>query len=131
MIGIDTNVLVRFIVEDDEPQTKRSVALFRRALAKGEPIFISDVVLCELVWVLETAYGVPREEIADALANLMRAKEVEMGNADLVHRAVSAFRAGKGDFADYVIRERAVAAGCSTLATFEKKLWAERGFTKP
>jgi predicted nucleic-acid-binding protein len=131
MIGIDTNVLVRFIVEDDEPQTQRAVALFRRALARGERIFISDVVLCELVWVLETVYRVPREEITDALANLIRAKEVEIGDADPIHRAVNAFRAGKGDFADYVIRERAAAAGCSTLATFEKKLWAERGFSKP
>jgi len=130
MIGVDTNVLVRYIVEDDAEQTKRADALFRRALAKGEMIFISEVVLCELVWVLESAYRVHRAEIADALANLSRAKQVELRDADLVHRALRAFRAGKGDFADYVIRERAFSAGCASIATFEKQLWAEPGFEK-
>jgi predicted nucleic-acid-binding protein len=130
MIGVDTNVLVRYIVEDDAAQTKRADALFRRALAKGEAIFISEVVLCELVWVLESAYHVHRAEIAEALANLSRAKQVELSDADLVHRALGAFRAGKGDFADYVIRERALSAGCASIATFEKQLWAEPGFEK-
>jgi predicted nucleic-acid-binding protein len=130
MIGVDTNVLVRFVVEDDLKQTKRADALFRRAIAKGEHVFISDVVLCELVWVLDAAYRVPREEIADALANVIRAKEVEIGEADAVHRALGAYRAGRGDFADYVIRERALGAGCLSIATFDKRLWAERGFEK-
>jgi predicted nucleic-acid-binding protein len=130
MIGVDTNVLARFVVEDDSRQTERANAMFRRALAKGERIFISDVVLCELVWVLSSAYRVPRDEIAEVLANLTRAKEVEIGDADLVHRALAAFRTGKGDFADYVIRERALTAGCASVATFEKRLWVERGFEK-
>jgi predicted nucleic-acid-binding protein len=130
MIGVDTNVLVRYLVEDDEEQTKRAEALFRRASAKGETIFVSDVVLCEIVWVLESVYHVRRGEIADLLENLMRAKQVELGQADLAYRALEAYRAGKGDFADYVIRERALAAGCTSLATFEKQLWAEVGFQK-
>ncbi|MBI3200190.1 MAG: type II toxin-antitoxin system VapC family toxin [Myxococcales bacterium] len=130
MIGVDTNVLVRFLVEDDVQQSKRAGQLFRRALAKGEQLFISDVVLCEVVWVLEGAYRVPRGEIAALLLDLARAKQVELGDADIVHRALTAFQAGNGDFADYVIRERALGAGCSALVTFEKKLWAEAGFEK-
>jgi predicted nucleic-acid-binding protein len=130
MIGVDTNVLVRYLVEDDAEQTKRADALFRRALAKGETLFVSDVVLCEIVWVLESVYDIGRREIADLIDNLIRAKQVELGDADLAHRALEAYRAGKGDFADYVIRERALAAGCATLATFDKQLWAEEGFQK-
>jgi predicted nucleic-acid-binding protein len=130
MIGVDTNVVVRYLVEDDKDQTKRAEALFRRAVAKGETIFISDVVLCEIVWVLESVYHVQRDEIADLLENLMRAKQVELGDADLAHRALGAYRGGLGDFADYVIRERALAAGCTSLATFEKQLWTEAGFQK-
>ena len=130
MIAVDTSVLARFIVEDDSEQTNRADALFRRAAAKGLSIFVSDVVLCELVWVLATAYKVPRAEIASALANLTRAKQIEIGNADLVYRALAAYRAGKGDFADYVIREHALAAGCSSVATFDKRLWAEPVFAK-
>lgn len=130
MIGVDTNLLVRFLVEDDAHQSKRAGQLFRRALAKGERLFISDVVLCEVVWVLEGAYRVPRGEIAALLLDLARAKQVQLGDADIVHRALTAFQAGKGDFAAYVIRERALEAGCSALATFEKKLWAEAGFEK-
>jgi len=130
MIGVDTNVLARFIVEDDVEQTKRATSLFRRALAKAEKVFVSDVVLCELVWVLDAAYHVPRVEIADALTDLLHAKQVETDDSDLVYRALVAFRAGRGDFADYVIRERALAAGCASLATFDKRLWGERGFER-
>jgi len=130
MIGVDTNVLVRFVVEDDKRQTEHANALFRRALAKGEQIFVSDVVLCQLVWVLAAAYRVPRQEIAELLTNLMRARQIEIDDADLVRQALDAFRAGRGDFADYVIRERAMSAGCSSVATFEKRLWAESGFEK-
>jgi predicted nucleic-acid-binding protein len=130
MIGVDTNVLVRFLVEDDAEQTKRADALFRRALARDEKIFISEVVLCELVWVLDAAYHLPSAEIADLVTNLMHAKQVQLGDADMVHRALEAFRKGRGDFAEYVIRERALAAGCASLHTFEKKLWAEPGFAK-
>ena len=121
MIGVDTNVLVRYLVEDDEEQTKRADALLRRAAARNESIFVSDIVLCQIVWVLESVYNVHRREIADLLENLMRAKQVELGDADLAHRALDAYRTGKGDFADYVIRERALAAGCTSLATFEKQ----------
>jgi predicted nucleic-acid-binding protein len=71
MIGVDTNVLVRYGVEDDAEQTKRADSLLRRALAKGEAIFISEIVVCEFVWVLESAYRVRRAEIADTLANLI------------------------------------------------------------
>ena len=130
MTGVDTNVLVRFIVEDDVEQTKRASALFRRAVAKGEQIFVSDTVLCELVWVLEAAYRVPRSEIADTLANLLRAREVEIADAEITHRALTAYRSKRGDFADYVIRERAQAAGCTAVATFDKRLHAEAGFEK-
>lgn len=130
MIAVDTNVLVRFLVEDDAEQSKRAAALFRRALAKSEPILVSDVVLCETVWVLDVAYGVPREEIGKTLADLLRAKGIEICDADLVHRALGAFRAGKGDFADYVIRERALSAGSERLATFDRRLWSEPGFER-
>ena len=68
--------------------------------------------------------------IADALANLIRAKGVEIDDSDVVHAALAAFRAGRGDFADYVIRERALSAGCSSIATFDKRLWSEQGFEK-
>src|SRR5262249_19612998 len=130
MIAVDTNVLVRFLVEDDPQQTKRADALFRRVAAKGERLFVSDIVLCELVWVLEIASGVQRGEIAETIANLSRAREVDFGHSDLIQRALHAFRAGRGDFADYVIRERALAAGASAIATFDKRLWSERPFEK-
>ena len=130
MIGVDTNVLVRFVVDDDALQAKRADALFRRAIAKGERVFISDAVLCELVWVLDAAYRFRRTEIAEALANLIRATGVEIDDSDVVHAALAAFRVGRGDFADYVIRDRALGTGCSSIATFDKRLWSERGFEK-
>ena len=131
MIGLHTNVLVRFIVEDDARQTARAAALIERVVAAGESLFVSDVVLCELVWVLTASYHVPRATVATTLRELLRAKHLAFTATDRLARAVAAFEAGKGDFADYVIREHAVAAGCDRVATFDRALLRDAGFASP
>lgn len=128
MIALDTNVLVRFLVEDDEAQTKRARALITRAIEGESGCFVSDVVMCELVWVLTSAYRIPKGEIVRHLGSLLRARHFTYRSADGLARALDAFSGGRGDFADYVIREDSVAAGCEALATFDKPLHAERGF---
>ena len=128
MIALDTNVLVRFLVEDDVAQTKRARALITRAIEEESGCFVSDVVMCELVWVLTSAYRVPKSEVARHLGSLLRARHFAYRSADRLSRALDAFSDGRGDFADYVIREDSAAAGCETLATFDKALHTERGF---
>jgi predicted nucleic-acid-binding protein len=128
MIGLDTNVLVRFLVEDDKAQTEKAARFMERAIAADEPIFISDVVMCETVWVLVAAYRVARREIGEALGRLLMAAHLRFASVDRLSRAREAFLAGKGDFADYVIREEALAAGCDRVATFDRVLLKEDGF---
>lgn len=131
MIALDTNVLVRLLVEDDDEQTARVVALLERAGRGAGSLFVPAVVLCEVVWVLDSAYGFGRGEIATALHGLLHARQLTFGDADLLERALSAYRAGRGDFADYLIREQARAAGCTRIATFDRALLREAGFERP
>jgi predicted nucleic-acid-binding protein len=131
MIALDTNVLVRFLVEDDKGQSARAARFVAAAIAADEPLFIPDVVVCEMVLVLAAAYRVPRTELGDILGRLLMATHLRFGDADRLSRALAAFRAGKGDFSDYVIREEARAAGCDRVVTFDRVLLKENGFTAP
>jgi predicted nucleic-acid-binding protein len=131
MIALDTNVLIRFLVEDDEAQSRRATKLIEDAVARDEQLFVSDIVMCETVWVLSSAYGFSRAEIVDALSQLLRARSVVFNSADSIARALDAYRKGRGDFADYLIREHARSAGAETVATFDGALLKESGFSRP
>jgi predicted nucleic-acid-binding protein len=131
MIAVDTNVLVRVIVADDERQTAVARALVERALEEGASIFVSDTVLCETAWVLDSCYSAPRFTIADALAGLLAAEQLAVPGREDALRAVDAYRNGKADFADYLIRERGRAHGAAAVATFDAQALTEDGFVPP
>ncbi len=131
MIALDTNVLVRYLVEDDEAQTAQAAALIEGAQADGDPLFVSHVVLCEVVWVLASVYEQTRKQIFVVMEGLSRASHLVLDDAECVRRALASYGRGRGDFADYIIRERAHAAGCKQVATFDKKLLKEDGFILP
>lgn len=88
MIGLDTNVLVRILVAEE--QATRAAALVRRAIEAEELLFVSDVALCEVVWVLESAYGIGRPEISTALQSLLEARQLVFRDRDALGRAVEA-----------------------------------------
>ena len=131
MIALDTNVLVRFLVEDDKAQSARAARLVQRAVVRNQTLFVSDLVVCETVWVLLSAYQVTRAEVAAVLVQLLKATHLGFPDVDALLRALAAFIAGKGDFADYVIQEHARAAGCTEVATFDRALLKEKGFASP
>ena len=131
MIGLDTNVLLRFLVADDAAQAAKVAALFERATKADEPLFVSDSVLCETVWVLLQSYQLPRRQVASMLADLLRARQLTFADSDSLRSALDAFVSGKGDFADYLLREQASELGCRTVATLDKALLKEPGFTAP
>ncbi len=131
MIALDTNVLVRFLLEDDEAQFRAATAIIARAGRSGDQLFVSDVVLCEVCWVLAARYQLVKPQIIALLTKLLHARQLTFRASDVLVRAIEAYAAGKGDFADYVIREDAVAAGCDSVATFDKALLKEAGFTRP
>jgi predicted nucleic-acid-binding protein len=131
VLALDTNVLVRFLVEDDERQSAAAAALIERAVTADESLFVSDIVLCETVWVLGTSHRVGRPQIASTLRELLRARALVFAAVNALSRALDAYVRGRGDFADYLIREHARAAGCTSVATFDRTLSSESGFTAP
>jgi len=122
MKGLDTNVLVRFLTLDDEAQAVRATEVIEGAARTGETLFVSRVVLCELVWVLEAAYRSTREEILGVLESILRTGQMHFEDKDVLWQALADYREGRGDFADYVIGREAVSAGCSSTWTFDRDL---------
>lgn len=131
MIAIDTNVLVRFLVADDEAQSAAATAAFAAGDRQEVPLFVSQIVLCELAWVLLRAYRQTRPAIVGVLESLIRSRGLEIEGRDEIGRAVAAFASGMGDFADYLVRERVRTAGCDSVMTFEVALLKEPGFVRP
>jgi predicted nucleic-acid-binding protein len=119
MIGIDTNILVRFFVRDNERQT----AVATRYLAERsetDPAFVSAVVVCELVWVLEKSYGYSDAAIHNALASLFESSNIVVERTDLVDRAIAEAREAKADISDCIIAAIAADAGVEKTVTFDK-----------
>jgi predicted nucleic-acid-binding protein len=131
VIALDTNVLVRFLVDDDAAQGARARRLLERAVADGSPVFVPLIVTCEVVRVLTSVYGFTRSQVDDVLDALLRSPQVVFEHSPEVRRAVEAHRAGRGDLADYLIRERALRCGCDVVSTFDKTLLEEPGFAAP
>lgn len=131
MIALDTNVLVRFLVEDDAKQSAEAVSFIERAIERGERLFVAQVVLCELVWVLSYAYRFDRSDITPVLQQLRRVGHLEIEAPDEVQRAVESYASGRGDFADYLIAEKSVTNGCSSVVTFDRALLADTRFKAP
>lgn len=120
MIGLDANVLVRFLVQDEPAQAEAARALMA-GRTPADPAFIGREVLIETVWVLESAYRQPAAAIAAALVGLLEAEEVVVEAADAALAAAEAYGAGACDFADRMIAAAAARAGCATLATFDRR----------
>ena len=131
MIALDTNVLVRFLVRDDDAQAKRASALVDRLTEREERAYVSDIVLCELVWVLDRSYRYQRAEIVSAIAALAGGRQLRFDSTDNIRRALAAFASGKGDFSDYLVREHALAADCERVVTFDELLLADSSFSRP
>ena len=119
MIGLDTNVLVRYVAQDDKRQSPKASRLIE-SLTADSPGYVSLVSVVELVWVLSGCYALSKDEICEVLETLLRTKEILVQNAAIVWKAVRLFKAGKADFADCLIELSAQAAGCGYTATFDR-----------
>ncbi len=118
MIGLDTNVLVRYVMQDDPRQSARATRLVESLTAEG-PGFVPLVALVEVVWVLAGSYGLTRVQVATVLETLLRSKELVLDRADIVTQALNRFAGGGADFADALIERIAAAAGCEQTMTFD------------
>ena len=118
MIGLDTNVLVRYIMQDDAKQSPKASQLIE-SLTVDAPGFFALVSVVELGWVLSTSYGLTREQLAQAIEALLRTKEIVIDCADQVLKALRVFKASSADFADCLIERAAASAGCDRTMTFD------------
>ena len=128
MIGLDTNVLVRYVMQDDARQAARATALIESFSAE-EPGFVPVVTVVELVWVLAGSYGLARAQVAAALEALLRAKELVVERADIVTQSLRRYATGGADFADALIERLAVSAGCTATMTFDAGAAKSAGMT--
>jgi predicted nucleic-acid-binding protein len=119
MIGLDTNVLVRYIAQDDAKQSPKATRLIESLTAEA-PGYVSIVSVVELFWVLAGCYALAKEDICEVLETLLRTKEIVVANADIVWKAVRLFKTGKADFADCLIDISAKEAGCAYTASFDR-----------
>jgi predicted nucleic-acid-binding protein len=124
VIGLDTNVLLRYLVRDDPAQVARA----DRALERDERFLIDSIVLCELVWVLEAGYGFSRTEITGALESILATAQFEIESKDLALAALDDFRESVADFSDCLLGRRNRAAGASETVTFDRGLKGLDGF---
>ncbi len=119
MIGLDTNILVRYLAKDDPIQTPVAVRLVR-SLSADEPGFLSLVVITELIWVLRISYRYRKDEIANVVETLLQSRELIVEQEELVADALRGFVTGSADFADHLIERAGHLAGCNHTVTFDK-----------
>lgn len=120
MIGLDTNVLVRYIAQDDAKQSPIATKLLETQCSADQPGFVGIVTLVELVWVAESCYSATRKEVSAIIRQLLESKQLSVQGAETVWKALYSFESGPADFADCLIEKLAVAAGCSHTVTFDK-----------
>ncbi len=120
MIGLDTNVLVRYFAQDDAVQAKKATALIE-SLTAEHPGYVTQVALVEVVWVLGRAYGAGRDEIAQVIETVLRTKELVVEAAETVWKALRLYNGSSADFADCLIERAAHEAQCEYTATFDRK----------
>ena len=121
MIGLDTNVLVRFIVQDDPVQSSAATSLIETSCSPDEPGYISLIVLVELAWVLGGAYKCDKSVVASVIRQLLQTDSLVVENARLAWSALRSFEEDSADFADYVIGQGNADAGCTRTYTFDAK----------
>ena len=119
MTGLDTNVIVRYVTQDDAAQSPAATK-FIESLSVDQPGFIPMVVVAELAWVLQKSYRSTRQDIARVVESLLRTKVFVVERTELVRPALREFASGRADFADFLIERCANAAGCESTVTFDR-----------
>lgn len=127
MIAVDTNVLLRLLVNDDPAQATKAKQLFDARAGEDGSIWVCDTVLVELVWTLSRAYGRPRADLVTALRALAGNATLLIESVDAVRAAIDVFERSPADFSDCLLAEKARRAGCDQLATFDKGMRALAG----
>ena len=121
MLGIDTNILVRFLVRDDEIQFEKARKLIKREVAADRRVFVNQLVLMETEWVLRSRYAVPKNQIIEAISGLLDASDVQFEDEPAIEEALFMWKNAAADFADCLIGAQNRRMGCRATASFDVK----------
>ena len=128
MIGLDTNVIVRYVMQDDPKQSQKGTRLIE-ALSSEAPGFVPLVAVVEIAWVLTSCYDLKREQVAEAIGGILRSKEFVVDRAEQVAQALRVYKTGSADFADCLIERGSTSAGCDRTMTFDASAAKNAGMT--
>lgn len=128
MIGIDTNVLVRFLIRDDEPQFEKARKLIKREVTAGRRVFVNQLVIMETEWVLRSRYSIPKVQMIEAISGLLDAIEIQFEDEPSIEEALFMWKDSSADFADCLIGAKNRRQGCRSTATFDAKASRLPGF---
>jgi predicted nucleic-acid-binding protein len=121
MTGLDTNILVRYLTQDDPIQSRKATEIIERILSVENPGFVAVVTTAETVWVLDRAYGFSSREIAAAIERMLQVEVLVIQHEQEVFAAMIALKQGRSSFADALIAELGAQAGCVHTLTFDQK----------
>lgn len=128
MLGIDTNVLVRFLVRDNEAQFEKARKLIKREVAAGRRVFVNQLVLMESEWVLRSRYVVPKNQIIEAISSLLDAADIQFEDEPSIEEALFMWKETAADFADCLIGAKNRRLGCRATVSFDVKASKLTGF---
>ena len=117
MIAIDTNVLIRLIVEDNDIQSSKALKFVRK---QGE-VFISAIVVCEATWILESCYNLKKAELINVFENMLRVDQFNIEYSEAIWLALNEYKRINADFSDCIIGAIAKTNDCHPVVTFDKK----------
>jgi predicted nucleic-acid-binding protein len=130
MIGIDTNVLVRYLVRDDQSQYDRARRLIQREVESGEPVLVSLLVMLEMEWVLRSRYALAKPDIVATFSSLLETAELAFEDESSLEMAIYSWKDSVAEFADCLIAARNRRLGCRATATFDRKALKLAGFVQ-
>ncbi|MGB5306818.1 MAG: type II toxin-antitoxin system VapC family toxin [Gammaproteobacteria bacterium] len=128
MIGLDTNVVIRYLVQDDKKQSAAATRFIEKSLTTDAPGFINHISLCEIVWVLQRCYGVTKPQLREIIEGLLTTKQLNVENVEVTWKALRAFDANSANFCDALISQINIHSGCEYTVTFDKKAASLPGF---
>lgn len=128
MIGLDTNVVVRYLVQDDKKQSAIATRFIEKSLTSEDPGYINQVTLCEIVWVLQRSYGVAKPQLQTIIEGLITTKQFLVENVEAAWKALRAFNDNNADFCGALIAQVNIYSGCLHTVTFDKKAGSLPGF---
>ena len=121
MKAIDTNILIRFLIGDDELQAKKVYTIFKNAESEKKALFVPLLVVLEMIWILESVYEISRSEILDAISDILLMPILKFDQQPALQQLVHSAQGNKYDLSDLLIAHSAAVNGCEAVITFDKK----------